>query len=146
MMSSKIPRDSEERKRLLQSFLHLPQDEKAVVYQALEHLRWLTVLWDLEELETTSLPGTSEKRQILLAYKFLQILWFDEFPDQHDQAFTVYVRDRLPENQTPETINKVFDRNTEELADLCKGMPRPTWLNNATEAKTSIESFPGKAQ
>jgi hypothetical protein len=146
MMSSKIPCDSEERKRLLQSFLHLPQDEKAVVYQALEHLRWLSILWGLEEVESTSLPSTSEKRHILFAYKALQILWFDELPDQHDQAFTVYVRDRLPEDETPETINKAFDRNTEELADLCKGMPRPNWLNSATEAKTSIESFPGTAQ
>ena len=146
MMSSKIPRDSDERKRLLQSFVNLPAQEKAVVYQALEHLRWLSMLWDLDEPEKNSLPGTSEKRHILLAYKLLQILWFDELPDQHGQAFTVFVRDRLPEDQTPETINKAFDRNTEELADLCKGMPRPTWLNNATEAKTSIESFPGKVQ
>ena len=146
MMSSKIPRDSDERKRLLQSFVNLPAQEKAVVYEALEHLRWLTILWDLEEVESTSLPSTSEKRHILFAYKALQILWFDELPDQHDQAFTVYVRDRLPEDETPETINKAFDTNAEELADLCKGMPRPNWLNNATEAKTSIESFPGKAQ
>ena len=117
-----------------------------MVYQALEHLRWLSILWGLDEPEKNSLPSTSEKRHILLAYKFLQVLWFDELPDQHDQAFTVYVRDRLPEDQTPETINKAFDRNTEELVGLCKGMTRPTWLNNGTEAKTSIESFPGKVQ
>jgi hypothetical protein len=144
MMFSKIPNNSEERKRLLQSFVNLPPQEKAVVYQALEHMRWLTILWDLEELETTSLPSTSERRRILLAYKFLQILWFDELPDQHQQAFTVYVRNRLPEDQTPEIINRAFDLSTEELAALCKGMPRPTWLEDATEAKTSIEAFPGK--
>lgn len=142
MMPSKIPRNSEERKRLLQSFFDLPSQEKTMFYSALEHLRWLNLLWDLEELEADSLPSTPEKRHILLAYKSLHILWFDELPDQPDQALTIYVRDRLPEDQSPESINKAFDSSAEELADLCQEMPRPKWLKNATVVKTSIESFP----
>ena len=88
------------------------------------------------------MPSIPEKRHILLAYKFLQILWFDELPDQPDQVFTIYVRDRLPDDQSPESINKAFDSSAEELADLCKEMPRPKWLNNAKAVKTSMKSFP----
>jgi len=142
MLSSKIPNNSEERKRLLQSFIDLSSQEKMMFYSALEHLRWLTILWDLEELEADSLPSTPEKRHILLAYKFLHILWFDELPDQPDQVFTIYVRDRLPDDQSPESINKAFESSAEELAGLCKEMPRAKWLNNANSVETSIESFP----
>ena len=142
MVSSKIPKNSEERKRLLQSFIDLPSEEKMMFYSAFEHLRWLTILWDLEELEAVSLPSTSAKRQILLAYKLLNILWFDELPDQPDQVFTIYVRERLPDDQSPESINKTFDSSLEKLADLCKAMPSPKWLNNAKAVKISIESFP----
>jgi len=142
MVPSKIPQNSEERKRLLQSFLDLPSQEKTMFYNALEHLRWLTILWGLEELEADSLPGTPEKQHVLLAYKFLHMLWFDELPDQPDQVFTIHVRDRLPDDQSPESINKTFDSSAEELADLCKAMPSPKWLNNAKAVKISIESFP----
>src|SRR5258707_2377201 len=142
MMPSKLTRNSEEGKRLLKSFGALPPQDKEMFSRAVEHLHWLTILWDLEELDADSLPSVPEKRHILLAYKFLHILWFDELPDQPDQVFTIYVRDRLPEDQSPESINKAFDSSVEELADLCKEMPRPKWLKNATVVKTSIESFP----
>ncbi len=145
MMPTKSPRNSEERKRLLQSFFDLPSQEKMMFYSALEHLRWLTILWDLEELEADSMPSTPEKRHILLAYKFLQLLWFEELPDQPNQVLMIYVRDRLPEDQSPERINKAFDSNTEELANLCKEMPRPKWLKNAKAVKISIESFPQRS-
>jgi hypothetical protein len=145
MVSSKIPKNSEERKRLLQSFIDLPLQEKMMFYNAFEHLRWLTILWDLEELKTDSLPSTSEKRHILLAYKLLNMLWFDKLPDLPDQVFTISVRDRLPDDQSPESINKTFDSSAEELADLCEEMPSPKWLNNATAVKTSIESFPQRS-
>lgn len=142
MVPSKIPKNSEERKRLLQSFFDLPSEEKTMFYSALEHLRWLNRLWGLEELEADSLPSIPEKRHILLAYKLLNILWFDELPDQPAQVFTIHVQDRLPDDQSPESINKTFDTSAEELADLCKEMPHPKWLNNAKSVETSIESFP----
>jgi hypothetical protein len=56
------------------------------------------------------------------------------------------VRNRLPEAQAPEAANRAFDRSTDELTDLCKGMSHPTWFSNAAEAKTSIEAFPEKVQ
>lgn len=115
-------------------------------YKSLEHLRWLMVLWDLEELDPDSMPDVPEKRHILLAYKLLQLLWFDKLPERDNQAFTIYVRDRLPDDQSPERINEAFDRSTDELADLCKGMPRPKWLKNATAVKTYIESFPQRSR
>jgi hypothetical protein len=65
-----------------------------MLYRAVEHLRWLTILWDLEKLSLDSTPSIPEKRQILLAYKLLQILWFSKLPEREYQTFTVYVRDR----------------------------------------------------
>ena len=105
MMPSKIPRNSEERKRLLQSFFDLPSQEKMMFYSALEHLRWLTILWDLEELEADSMPSTPEKRHILLAYKFLQLLWFDELPDQRLTSIRITHQRQLemPTNRGEET-------------------------------------------
>jgi len=145
-MPAKIPITSEERKRLLQSFFELPPKDKEIFYKAAEHLRWLTILWDLDDLGPDSMPGIPERRHILLAYKLLQILWFDKLPERGDQVFTIYVRDRLPDDQGPERINEAFDRSADELADLCKAIPRPTWLKNATAVKTSIESFPQRSR
>jgi hypothetical protein len=141
-MPAKIPITSEERKRLLQSFFDLPSKDKEVFNKAVGHLRWLMVLWDLEELNPDSVPDIPEKRHILLAYKLLQILWFEELPERSNMIFAIYGRDRLPDDQSPEGINEAFDRSAEELADLCKEMPRSTWLKKATAVKTSIEAFP----
>ena len=55
------PNTSEERKRLLQSFFDLPPQDKAMFYRALERLRWLMILWDLEELDPNSMPPIPEK-------------------------------------------------------------------------------------
>ena len=145
-MRTKFPTTSEERKRLLQSFFDLPPKDKEMFYRAVEHLRYLTILWDLEELDPDSMPSVPEKRHMLLAYKLLQILWFDKLPERRNQAFTIYVRDRLPDDQSPERINKVFDRSADELEDLCKDMPRPKWLKDAEAVKTSIESFPQRSR
>ena len=100
-MSAKFP-TSEERKRLLQSFHELPPNEKEMLYSAVEHLRWLTILWDLEEIGSDPMPSIPEKRHILLAYKLLEILWYDKLPGGKDEAFTVFVRDRLPDDQDPQ--------------------------------------------
>ena len=145
-MRTKFPATSEDRKRLLQSFYDLPSKDKEMLYKAVEHLRWLTILWDPEELGPDSMPSIPEKRHTLLAYKLLQILWFNKLPERGNQAFTIYVRDRLPDDQSPERINKAFDSSAEELADLCKEMPRPKWLKNATAVKISIDSFPQRSR
>jgi hypothetical protein len=73
MMSAKFP-TSEDRKRIFQSFYDLPPKDKEMLYKAVEHLRWLTILWDLEKLISDSMLSISEKRHILLADKLLQIL------------------------------------------------------------------------
>lgn len=141
-MPTKIPTTSEERKRLLQSFSHLPSKDKLVFSKATEHLRWLTILWDLDELDPASLLSISEKQHILLAYKHLQILWFNKMPESGSKAFTIYIRDRLPDDQSPERINETFDRSADELTDLCEEMPRPKWLKNGMAVMTSIDLFP----
>src|SRR5512138_2835951 len=143
MMSAKFPTTSEDRKRLLQSFYALPPEDKEMLYKAVGHLRWLTILWELEELNRDSMPSIPEKRHILLAYKLLQILWFDKLPERDHQTFTVYVRDRLPADQDPEVVNGVFDTASDELAAHCKSLPRPKWLTKESKAtKISLESFP----
>lgn len=146
MMPTKLPITSEERKRLLKSFSDLPPNDKEMLSRAVEHLRWLTILWDLEEPDAKSAPSVPEKRHILLAYKLLQILWFNELPEQHNQTFMIYVRDRLPDTQSPEKIIEAFDTSVEELAELCKNMLRPNWLDNATVVKTSLELFPQRSR
>jgi hypothetical protein len=145
MMSSKFPTTSEDRKRLLQSFYDLPPKDKAMLYKAVEHLNWLTILWDLEKLSPDSMPSIQEKRHILLAYKLLQILWFNKLPERDHQTFTVYVRDRLPDDQDPEVVNDTFDTNSDELAARCKSLVRPEWLTKEAKAiKISLASFPYK--
>jgi hypothetical protein len=140
-MSAKLP-TPEERKRLLQSFYDLPPKDKEMLYKAVQHLRWLTILWGLDEIGSDSMPSIVEKQHVLLAYKLLEILWFDELPEGKDQAFTVYVRDRLPDDQDPAVVNEIFDTNSDELAARCKSMARPNWLTKEAKAtKISLESF-----
>lgn len=144
MMSTKFP-TPEERKRLLQSFYDLPPKDKEMLYRAVEHLRWLTILWNLEKLSSDSMPSISERRHILLAYKLLQILWFNKLPEKDNKAFTVYVRDRLPDDQEPQLVNEIFDTNSDELAVRSDSLVRPEWLANEAKAiRLSLVSFPSK--
>jgi hypothetical protein len=144
MMNTKFP-TSEDRKRLLHSFYDLPLKDKEMLYKAVEHLRWLTILWDLENLSQESMPSIPEKRHILLAYKLLQILWFSKLQERDRQAFTIYVRDRLPDDQDPQVVNDTFDTSSDELAARCKSLERPKWVTKQAKAtKVSLESFPYK--
>ena len=146
IMSAKFPTTSEDQKRLLQAFYDLPPKDKAMLYKAVEHLNWLTILWDLEKLSPDSMPSIPEKRHILLAYKLLQILWFNKLPERDHQTFTVYVRDRLPDDQDPQVVNDIFNTSSDKLAARCKSLPRPKWLMKEAKAiKVSLESFPDKA-
>ena len=143
-MTAKFP-TPEDRKRLLQSFYDLPPKDKEIFYRAVEHLRYLTILWDLEKLGPDSMPTIPEKRHILLGYKLLQLLWFNKLPERDNQTFTVYVRDRLPNDQDPAVVNDIFGTNSDELAVRCNGLARPKWLTKEAKAiKISLESFPYK--
>ena len=144
MMNTQSPLP-EDRKRLLQSFYDLPPKDQDMLYRAVEHLRWLTMLWDLEEVSPDSTISIPEKRHILLAYKLLEILWFSKLPERDRQTFTVYVRDRLPDDQDPQVVNDTFDTDSEELASRCNDLARPKWLTKeAKTIKVSLESFPYK--
>lgn len=144
-MPAKVPPTSNARQRLLQSFSKLPAKDKQMLRTATGHLRWLTILWGLDELDPDSGPAVAEKRHILLAYKLLQLVWFTKLPDNDRQAFTLYVRDQVPEEQGPASINRAFDRSPAELADLCVGLQRPKWVKNIPAVLTSLESFPQRA-
>ena len=145
MMNTKFP-NPEDRKRLLHAFYDLPAEEKKMLYKAMGRLRWLTILWGLEEPSPDSIPGIPEKRHILLAYKLLQILWFSKLPEGDHQTFTVYVRDRLPDDQDPAVVNEIFDSSSDELAARCQSLEHPKWLKKEAKAiKISLESFPSKA-
>lgn len=140
-MNKKFP-TPEDRKRLLQSFYDLPAKDKEMLYRAVDHLRWLTILWGLENISPDSMPAIPEKRHILLAYKLLQIVWFSNLPEKDNQTFTVYVRDRLPDDQDPQIVNDIFDITSDELAVRCNGLARPKWLTKEAKAiKISLESF-----
>ena len=144
-MTAKFP-TPDDRKRLLQSFRNLPAEDKEIHFKAVEHLRWLTILWDLEKPSPDSMPNIPEKRHILLAYKLLQILWFNKLPERDHQTFTVYVRDRLPGDQDPQVVNDIFNTSSDELAARCKSLERPKWLAKEAKAiKVSLESFPDEA-
>jgi hypothetical protein len=139
------PPTSDDRKRLLQSFYGLPPKDKEMLYKAVEHLRWLTMLWNLEKPSPDSMPSIPEKRHILLAYKLLQILWFSKLPERDHKTFTVYVRDRLSDDQDPQVVNDIFNTSSEELVARCETLERPKWLTKETKAiKVSLESFPDK--
>ena len=140
---SATPLTPEDRKRLLHSFYDLPPKDKQILYRAVNHLRWLMILWDLEEESPDSPLSLPEKRHILLAYKLLQILWFRKLPEKDHQTFTVYVRDRLPDDQDHQVVNNIFDTNSDELAARCKSLERPKWLTKEAKAiKISLDSFP----
>ena len=133
----------EDRKQILHAFYTLPEKDKQTFYRAVKHLHWLNILWGLDELRSESMPGIPEKRQILHAYKMLQILWFSKLPEQDHRIFTVYVRDRLPDDQDPQVVNNVFETNPDELAIRSNDLARPAWLTKEAKAiKTSLQSFP----
>ena len=144
IMNTKLP-TPEDRKRLLQAFYDLPPNDQEMLYRAVEHLRWLTILWDLEKISADSMPSIPEKRHILLAYKLLQILWFSKLPERDHHTFTVYVRDRLPDDQDPQVVNDIFDTNSDELAVRCNVLARPKWLTREAKAiMISLQSLPYK--
>ena len=63
------------------------------------------------------------------------------------ETFTVYVRDRLPDDQDPQEVNKIFGAASAELAARCENLERPKWLTKEAKAiNISLESFPNKAQ
>ena len=59
--------------------------------------------------------------------------------------FTLYVRDRLTDDQDPEVVNEILDTNSDELATRCQSLTRPKWLTKeGKEIQISLNSFPHK--
>ena len=135
----------EDRKHLLNAFYKLPSKDQDTFYRAVEHLHWLTILWGLDELGSESMPSIPEKRHTLLAYKVLEIIWFSELPEDDHRAFTIYIRNRLPDDQDPQVVNDVFETSSDELDVRSHSLARPEWLKKEANAiKVSLKSLPGK--
>ena len=90
------------------------------------------------------MPSIPEKRHILLAYMLLQVLWFNKLPERDHQTFTVYVRDRLPDDQDPEVVNDIFNTDADELAACCKSLAHPKWLKKRKQQRFPSNPFPTK--
>jgi hypothetical protein len=131
---------------MIQAFYNLPQEEQQKFQAAWKHLRFLMVLWGLDDPSTDHTLILEEKRHILLAYKSLQMLWFYRLPQTNKEPFKLYIRDRLPEDQGSDRINEAFAMSLEELTIRCRSIRRPKWLTRDIKAvKTSIEALPYEA-
>ena len=138
-----IPITPEERIRMIQAFYSLPQQERQTLHAVWKQLHFPMVLWGLDDLSVHHTLIREEKRNVLLAYKSLEMLWFYRFPKTNKEPFKLYILDRLPEDQGSDRINEAFAMSLEELTIRCRSIRRPKWLTRAIKAvKTSIEALP----
>ncbi len=145
-MANTILTSSAERERLIQAFRELPKNEQQNARVIWEHLRYLWILWGLDEIDSSCTLTPDKKRHALLAYKSLQIVWFKKLPRADKQSFEIYIRDRVPEASIP-AIRETFSASINELASRGEQAPRPKWTRgNAIMAKISIESFPHRME
>jgi hypothetical protein len=130
--------DLRQRKQIMQEFECLPEDKKAAILEALERLRPLYVLWGLDDPENASLPDVTAKRQVLLAYRGLNLIWFDQLPEIAEAEFAVHVAGDYPETLTWEMVSNAFDDPPNAP------MQRPVWLRHPSThtITTSLAGFP----
>lgn len=134
-----------ERERIMKDFDGLSDDERKKFDASWKHLRHLWILWQLDEPDPSCPLSGEEKRHALLAYKALEMVWFEKLPNADKQPFAIYIRDRVPHSAIPE-IDQTFGMSIEQLASYCKDLPRPDWVRkNATAVKISIKSFPHRS-
>ncbi|MGB8984463.1 MAG: hypothetical protein WCC12_21535 [Anaerolineales bacterium] len=145
-MPNRIPTSPDHRKRLKRAFNQLPEIKKQNFYAMWEHLHYLMILWGLDDWTPGNPPTPDENKHLLLAYKSLEMIWFTKLPKSNRQPFEIYLRDKLPPNLMPETVNNTLTRTTEELGAGCNEMRRPAWLNHKDlkSVKVSLASFPYK--
>lgn len=76
---------------------------------------------------------------------WLHNCYASQLPEEDHRTFTVYVRDRLPDDQDPQVVNEVFEASSDELAVRSHGLARPEWLKKEAKAiKVSLKPFPDK--
>lgn len=113
------------------------------VFEALERLRCLTVLWGLEYPENVRFQNTEDKRHTLLAYKHLEVLWFAELPVADDSGFELLIRGGIPRSATPDKVLDTFSQSNATLDQWCNNIGKPTWIDPETGSmRTSLASFP----
>jgi len=137
-----------ERKQFFDVWYDLPEDKKESLYKAFQHKHCLMVLWSLKEITSHRLPSLEEKIHLLLAYKYLDWIWFTALSESDNEPFTIYVCDDIPEDQGPDEVNDAFDTSTEELQSLCKDMKKPKWVKKqkTKRVQVTIQSFPYEVQ
>ncbi len=139
---------ADERKQFSAIWCGLPEDKKESLYKAFQRKRCLFVLWGLEEIPAYQILSLEEKIHPLLAYKYLDWIWFTALPESDNEPFTIYVCDDIPEDQGPDEVNDAFDTSTEELQSLCKDMKKPKWVKKqkTKRVQVTIQSFPYEVQ
>ena len=137
-----------ERKQFFDVWYGLPEDKKESLYKAFQHKRCLMTLCRLEEIPSYRMTSLEEKIHLLLAYKYLDWIWFTALPESNNEPFTIYVCDNTPEDQGPDEVNDAFETSTEELQSLCKNMKKPKWVKKqrTKRVQVTIQSFPYEVQ
>jgi hypothetical protein len=137
-----------ERKQFFAVWYGLPEDKKESLYKAFQHKRCSIALWGSEEILSYHIPSLEEKIHLLLAYKYLDWIWFTALPESEDEPFTIYVCNNTPEDQGLDEVNDAFETSKEELQSLCKNMKKPKWVKKqkTRRVQVTIRSFPYKVQ
>jgi hypothetical protein len=147
-MSHTNPLLLNEQKRFFAVWYGLSEDQKKSLYKAYQRKHSLFVLWALEEIPLDQkMPGPEEKIHLLLAYKYLDWVWFTVLPQSEDEPFTIYIFDDIPEDQGPDEVSDAFDTSAEELQRHCKGIEKPEWAKKKStkRVRVTIQSFPYQA-
>ena len=116
----------EKRKELLEAYRALPKDEKRALDRGLTMLSiyYACVYHGDDQFKFLSVE---EKRHVLLAYKHLNLVWFDQLPAQPTGKVTVKVNKNFPDKLTNEMILDAFDMDDDALKSACAGRKRPAW-------------------
>lgn len=133
------------RREILEAFQKLPQNEKEFIFTMFQQHNCLMVLWGLGELPASHLPPVEGRRQLLLAYKALQWIWFDRLPEGLQESFQIHICERFPKGQGFEDVHQAFAADVEQLTEQCNNMRKPGWVSRrAKRMNISIHSFPYK--
>lgn len=104
-------------------------------------LRWWLVMIG-QEVESEKLDSVPEKRQALLAYKLLGLIWFDQLPLTDNESFSLSVATRFPGFIRPEDILEAFSKTDRKLELECREIIFQEFLSEKKSLEVSINSFP----
>lgn len=104
-------------------------------------LTWWLVLIG-QEVKSEILDLVPEKRQALLAYKLLGLVWFDQLPLTDNEPFLLFIATRFPGFIRPEDILEAFSQTDSKLELECQEIILQEFLSEKKVIEVSINSFP----